>query len=123
MSADKKREVKAAKDADVKKEEVKKAGVKKAEPKKAEPKKSEAKTGGLKDLKHVLSGEVVSVKMNKTIIVLMERKVKHPVYGKYIKRSSRFFVHDEGNKAKMGDVVSFRACKPYSKNKTWILVD
>jgi small subunit ribosomal protein S17 len=75
------------------------------------------------DLKHVLSGEVVSAKMDKTIVVVMERKVKHPVYGKYIKRSSRFFVHDESNKAELGQVVKFKSSKPYSKNKTWVLVD
>ena len=75
------------------------------------------------DLKHVLSGKVVSIKMDKTIVVLMERKVKHPVYGKYIKNSSKFFVHDEDNKSKLGDVVQFKACRPYSKNKTWMLID
>ena len=125
MSTDKKQEVKAVKDAELQKTEVKKTEVKKAVSKKVESKKTDenhVKKTSSNELKHVLSGEVVSVKMDKTIVVLMELKVKHPVYGKYIKRSSRFFVHDESNKAKLGQTVRFRACKPYSKNKTWTLV-
>ena len=108
-----------------KKSEAKKQSVKKPEAKKPEGSTTSTKRAveSSSELKHVLSGEVVSVKMDKTIIVLMERKVKHPVYGKYIKRSSKFFVHDESKKSKLGDVVRFKACRPYSKNKTWVLVD
>ena len=110
--------------------EAKKPEAKKPEAKKPAAKKPAANAAGSEkdaeqssELKHVLSGEVVSAKMDKTIVVLMERKIKHPIYGKYIKKSSKFFVHDESNKSKLGDVVKFKASRPYSKNKTWVLVD
>jgi small subunit ribosomal protein S17 len=70
-----------------------------------------------------VSGRVVSNKMDKTVTVLVERLVKHPVYGKYIKRSTKFFVHDENNECQEGDVVSIASCRPISKNKTWKLVE
>ena len=70
-----------------------------------------------------ISGRVVSDKMDKTVTVLVERLVKHPVYGKYIKRSSKLFAHDEENKCQEGDVVSISSCRPLSKNKTWKLVE
>ena len=70
-----------------------------------------------------LSGVVVSDKADKTITVKVERKVKHPKYGKIIKRSTKIHAHDESNSAKMGDVVTVQECKPYSKNKTWLLID
>lgn len=70
-----------------------------------------------------LSGRVVSKKMNKTATVLVERLVKHPVYGKYVKRSTKFLVHDESNISREGDVVSITSCRPISKNKTFRLVD
>ena len=70
-----------------------------------------------------LIGRVVSNKMDKSITVLVERVVKHPVYGKYIKRSSKLMAHDELNQCKEGDVVSITSCRPLSKNKAFRLVD
>lgn len=69
-----------------------------------------------------LEGKVVSDKMEKTISVYIERKVPHPVYGKYIKRSTKLHVHDENNVAKTGDTVIIKETRPYSKSKTWALV-
>ncbi len=69
-----------------------------------------------------ITGKVVSNKMDKTITVLVERVVKHPVYGKYIKRSSKMMAHDEKNVCQEGDVVSITSCRPLSKNKTFKLV-
>ncbi len=68
-------------------------------------------------------GRVISNKMDKTASVLVERRVKHPVYGKIIKRSTKLLVHDEGNVCQEGDVVTITSCKPYSKRKTFRLVD
>lgn len=70
----------------------------------------------------VATGKVVSDKMEKTITVLVERRVKHPIYGKYITRSSKLHAHDEDNECKMGDVVTISETRPYSKSKTWKLV-
>lgn len=70
-----------------------------------------------------VSGRVVSSKMDKTITVLVERLVKHPVYGKYIKKSTKYFAHDENNQCQEGDVVTIASCRPISKNKTWKLVE
>jgi small subunit ribosomal protein S17 len=70
-----------------------------------------------------VTGRVVSNKMDKTAAVLVERLVKHPVYGKYIKRSTKFLVHDENNKCQEGDVVAIASCRPLSKNKTFRLVE
>lgn len=78
---------------------------------------------GNKEQIRTLSGRVVSAKMDKTITVLIERLVKHPVYGKYIKRSTKIFAHDEQNQCQEGDVVSITSCRPLSKKKTWKLVD
>jgi len=69
-----------------------------------------------------LMGRVVSDKMDKSIVVLMERQVKHPVYGKYIKRSKKYHVHDEKNECAMGDMVTFKECRPLSKTKHWTLI-
>jgi small subunit ribosomal protein S17 len=69
-----------------------------------------------------ITGKVVSNKMDKTITVLVERVVKHPVYGKYIKRSSKMMAHDEENVCSEGDVVAITPCRPLSKNKTFKLV-
>jgi small subunit ribosomal protein S17 len=69
-----------------------------------------------------ISGRVVSNKMDKTITVLVERVVKHPVYGKYIKRSTKIMAHDEQNVCQEGDVVAITSCRPMSKNKTFKLV-
>lgn len=68
------------------------------------------------------TGKVVSDKMDKTITVLVERRVKHPVYGKYLTRSSKLHAHDENNECKIGDVVTVRETRPVSKSKTWALV-
>ena len=70
-----------------------------------------------------LSGRVVSDKMDKSITILVERLVKHPVYGKFIKRSRKVLAHDEQNQCQEGDIVSVAACRPLSKNKTWTLVE
>ena len=69
-----------------------------------------------------LSGVVVSNKADKTITVLVERRVKHSKYGKIIKRRSKLHAHDEENAANLGDKVTIRESKPYSKTKTWLLV-
>ena len=71
----------------------------------------------------VLSGVVTSDKADKTITVKIERKVKHPLYGKIIKRSTKVHAHDEENNASIGDVVTVKECKPFSKTKTWVLVN
>lgn len=70
-----------------------------------------------------VTGRVVSNKMDKTASVLVERLVKHPVYGKYVKRSTKFLVHDENNQCQEGDMVSIASCRPISKNKTFKLVE
>lgn len=69
-----------------------------------------------------LRGVVTSDKMNKTITVMIERKVRHPVYGKFIKRSSKVHAHDEENTAKEGDMVLITSSRPVSKTKSWSLV-
>lgn len=69
-----------------------------------------------------LMGRVVSNKMNKSITVLVERRVKHPVYGKYMRRSTKLHVHDENNDCNMGDKVTIKECRPLSKSKSWTLV-
>ena len=71
----------------------------------------------------VVTGKVVSNKMDKTITVLLERRVKHPVYGKYITRSSKIHAHDEQNTCGMGDTVTVAESRPLSKTKTWKLVE
>jgi small subunit ribosomal protein S17 len=69
-----------------------------------------------------ITGRVVSNKMDKTITVLVERMVKHPVYGKYIKRSTKMMAHDEQNVCQEGDMVAITSCRPMSKHKTFKLV-
>ena len=69
-----------------------------------------------------VQGRVVSNKMDKTITVVVERFVKHPIYGKFMKRSTKLHAHDEDNTANEGDTVTIRECRPLSKNKTWTLV-
>ena len=71
--------------------------------------------------KRVLSGVVVFDKVDKTITVLVSRKVKHPVYKKYIKKSKKYHVHDETNKFKIGQTVNIQENKPISKTKRWIV--
>lgn len=68
-----------------------------------------------------VAGKVVSNKMNKSITVLVERLVPHPVYGKYIKRSTKLMAHDENNECQEGDIVEVISCRPLSKNKVWKL--
>ena len=73
--------------------------------------------------KRILTGTVVSDANDKTIVVRVERKVKHPLYGKIIRRSKKYHAHDEANKFKTGEVVSIEETKPISKNKTWVVLD
>jgi small subunit ribosomal protein S17 len=74
-------------------------------------------------VERVLTGKVVSNSRNKTIAVLVERKVRHPIYKKYIKRSTKVHVHDENNECGLGDVVRVSESKPFSKTKNWALVE
>jgi small subunit ribosomal protein S17 len=74
-----------------------------------------------KNLARTASGTVVSNKMDKTITVLVERRIKHALYGKYIKRSKRIHAHDESNQCQEGDKVTIEESKPISKNKAWKL--
>lgn len=69
-----------------------------------------------------LVGRVLSNKMDKTATVLVERRVKHPLYGKYIRRSTKLHVHDEDNSCQIGDLVSIAECRPISRTKSWRLV-
>ena len=71
----------------------------------------------------VVTGKVVSNKMDKTITVLLERRVKHPVYGKYITRSSKVHAHDENNQCSIGDTVTVAETRPISKSKSWKLLE
>ena len=70
----------------------------------------------------ILTGIVTSNKADKTVTVKIERKVKHPLYGKVIKRATKVHAHDENNSASIGDIVSVKECRPISKTKTWTLV-
>jgi small subunit ribosomal protein S17 len=70
-----------------------------------------------------LTGKVVSDKMDKTITVLIERRVKHPIYGKYVKRSTKLHAPDESNQCRMGDLVTIRETRPLAKTKAWTLVE
>lgn len=70
-----------------------------------------------------LTGIVVSDKMSDTIVVLVERRVKHPKYGKFIRRSTKVHAHDKENQCHVGDVVTIKECRPISKTKSWTLVD
>jgi len=69
-----------------------------------------------------ITGRVISDKMDKTITVLIERKVAHPIYKKYVKRSTKLHAHDAENECQEGDVVTIAQCRPISKSKTWRLV-
>jgi small subunit ribosomal protein S17 len=73
--------------------------------------------------KRTVTGRVVSNKMDKTVSVMIPRVVKHPVYGKYLRRSTKVLVHDEQNTCHAGDVVSISECRPFSKRKAWRLVE
>ena len=74
-------------------------------------------------LRKTKTGTVSSDKMNKTITVAVERKVKHPIYGKFVKKTTKFHAHDEKNEAKPGDVVKIAETRPMSKTKRWRLVE
>lgn len=69
-----------------------------------------------------VQGKVVSDKMDKSFVVAIERTVKHPLYGKFIRRTTKLHVHDENNEAKLDDVVEIKECRPVSKTKSWTLV-
>ncbi len=71
--------------------------------------------------KRSISGVVTSARMDKTITVLVERKVRHPVYGKVVRRSTKLHAHDERNQGRVGDAVTVEECRPVSKTKAWIL--
>ena len=73
-------------------------------------------------LTRTVTGQVISDKMNKTITVLVERKVPHPVYGKDVRRSTKIHAHDEKNECKQGDKVMIEECRPIAKTKAWRLV-
>ena len=71
--------------------------------------------------RHVVEGRVLSDRMDKTITVLVERSVKHPLYKKYVRRSTKLHVHDENNEGRIGDRVAIAQCRPLSKTKSWRL--
>jgi len=71
----------------------------------------------------IVSGRVVSNAMDKTITVLVERRVKHPLYGKFMRRSMKLHAHDESNECNAGDLVRVEQCRPLSKTKCWRLVE
>jgi small subunit ribosomal protein S17 len=73
--------------------------------------------------KQTIEGKVISDKMDKTIVVQIERKVKHPLYGKYVKRFSKMVAHDEKNDCRIGDVVLIQHTRPLSKTKCWKLIE
>jgi small subunit ribosomal protein S17 len=75
-----------------------------------------------KKVKRTITGRVVSDKMDKTVSVAIERLIKHPAYGKYIRRTSKVFAHDANNECKPGDRVQISECRPISKNKSWSVV-
>jgi len=70
-----------------------------------------------------IKGKVISDKMDKTITVMVERQVKHPLYGKFMRRSTKIHAHDENNECCIGDIVNITSCRPLSKTKTWSLVE
>ena len=73
-------------------------------------------------IERIQSGTVVSDKMDKSAVVLIERKVKHPIYGKFVKKSTKLHIHDENNECAIGDTVQIAECRPVSKTKSWKLV-
>jgi len=87
-----------------------------------ETKESQASTDGQKERSRTATGRVVSNKMDKSIVVLIERRVKHPVYGKIIKRSTKIHAHDANNDCLPGDEVTIKEVRPISKTKSWSLV-
>jgi len=69
-----------------------------------------------------VTGQVVSNKMDKTVVVMGERKVKHPLYGKFVRRSTKYHAHDANNECNIGDTVVIKECRPLSKTKSWTLI-
>jgi len=76
-----------------------------------------------KKVRRTLVGRVVSDKMDKTVSVAVERRIKHPIYGKYIRRTTKLLAHDASNECRPGDRVTISECRPVSKNKSWAVVD
>lgn len=76
-----------------------------------------------KKVQRTLVGRVVSDKMDKTVSVAIERLIKHPVYGKYIRRTTKVLAHDAANECKPGDRVAISECRPISRNKSWTVVN
>jgi len=74
-------------------------------------------------LERTLTGRVVSDKMDKSAVVMVERKVRHPLYGKYIRRSTKLHIHDENNECRHGDTVTIKQTRPVSKTKSWALLE
>ena len=74
-------------------------------------------------VQRTLIARVVSDKMNKSAVVMIERKVRHPLYGKYIRRSTKLHIHDENNESKQGDTVTIKQIRPMSKTKSWALLE
>ncbi|MBF8964764.1 30S ribosomal protein S17 [Pontibacter sp. FD36] len=76
-----------------------------------------------RNLRKERSGKVVSNKMDKSITVLVESRMKHPIYGKFVSKSTKFMAHDENNECNIGDTVRIQETRPLSKNKNWRLVE
>jgi len=76
----------------------------------------------MSEVKRTQQGRVISDKMDKSIVVSIERMVKHPIYGKYVKRTTKLHAHDENNECGLGDKVEIAECRPLSKTKSWTLV-
>ena len=84
---------------------------------------AEEKTSIERNLRKLRTGVVRSSKMDKTVIVAVERRVKHPIYGKFVKKTTKFHAHDEKNECGVGDVVKIMETRPLSKTKRWRLVE
>lgn len=84
---------------------------------------SETKENAAAGSDRTVSGRVVSNRMDKSAAVSVERVVKHPLYGKYIRRTSKILVHDENNECRIGDLVNIAECRPISKRKAWRVVE
>jgi len=84
---------------------------------------AEQKDSQANDTQRTIIGKVISDRMSKTIVVQVERKVKHPLYGKYVRRFSKMYAHDEDNTCRVGDLVLIQQARPLSKTKCWKLVE
>jgi small subunit ribosomal protein S17 len=84
---------------------------------------SDASKGAGKAVQRTVTGRVVSDKMNKSVSVAIERLIRHPEYGKYVRRTSKVIAHDENNECKAGDRVEIRECRPISRHKAWRVVN